>query len=157
MNAGGLAKKQRYTDRLQPWVNQTVRGKLWEKYADLHTDVIGAQLKKPGHWAEKSLFLWELLLNITEQDKYQALLAIPLSDSEIPTERQALSLDYIESQVGLAPPSFHLFPHQSQDFKTALNPAFYLTALRSEVGREICFKKEKADEEYFRVIYIKNY
>lgn len=144
-----------YTFSLQKWVDEVIEDKLWEKYVDLHIDVLDAQFKQPGHWVEASMFLLKCLTDIVDKEQYEVLLAIPLLVSKIPTLVEKLQLDSLEQYVGSTPPSFYLFPLHCSVLTETLRSTRQLPLLDNESKWRFYFKEEKEDGEYYMTVFVK--
>jgi hypothetical protein len=154
MKSGNQLNREKYVKPLTEWVEQTIENRLWEKYADLHIDVLDAQFRKPGRWVEASLSLLSCLRYIVDRNKYKVLLAIPLYPLGSPTQVATLSIDALEKNVDATPPSFYLFPIDSPVFNKTLETASYSPFLSHLLNQEVWFKEEKEEDEYYRGLFV---
>ena len=143
-----------YVKLLTEWVKQTIENRLWEKYADLHIDVLDKQFRTPGCWVEVSLFLLSYLQDIVGRDAYKVLLAIPLHPVCSPTQVNNLNIEALEESVDDTPPSFYLFPIDSLVFNETLKTALHSPFLSQLLNREAYFKEKEADKEYYRWLFV---
>ena len=147
--------RAQYTEPLTKWVHETIENRLWEKYDDLHIDVLDVRFHKPGRWVEASFFLLSCLQDIVDTSRYKVLLSIPLSSVGNPTQLETLSTSALEESVDSTPPSFYLFPFDSPVFDKTLNTALYSPTLSHLLNREVYFKEEKEEDEYYRWLFVK--
>ncbi len=154
MAGHNLNKKELYKKTLQDWIDKVIQGKLWENYVDLHIDEVDKEFKKKEKWLNASLLLFNYILELIDVNDYNAILVIPLSFSETPTDLNDLNLMYVENRLDLTPPSFYLFPLRYNSFEKTINSSSYIKKISDEINRKVYFKEEKDGDEYFRVLYI---
>jgi hypothetical protein len=143
-----------YVKPLTEWVKQTIENRLWEKYDDLHLDVLDARFRKPGRWVEVSLVLLSCLRDIVDGSKYKVLVSIPLHSVGGSMQVNTLSIDMLEESVADTPPSFYLFPVEDQVFAETLKTALYSPSLSQLLHHEVYFKEQEIDEEYYRWLFV---
>jgi hypothetical protein len=136
-------------------VEEVVENQLWEKYVDLHIDVLDARFKQPGRWVEASLFVLSCFQDILDRSKYEVLLAIPLESSATPTDGAKLYPDMLEQSVDSTPPSFYLFPVHFPAFDETLKASVYLASLSCLMSRKVYLKEIEEDAEYHRWLFVK--
>jgi hypothetical protein len=154
MRNGNQLNREQYAKPLTKWVEQTIENRLWEKYVDLHIDVLDAQFRKPGRWVEASLFLLACLQDIVDRNKYKVLLTIPLYPIGSPMQVDTLNMEALEENVDATPPSFYLFPIDSTVFDKTLKTASYSPFLSHLLNHEVCFKEQKEEGEYYRGLFV---
>jgi hypothetical protein len=155
MQHNGPLHPEQYTKPLTEWAKQTIEGRLWEKYDDLHIDVLNAQFREPGQWVEAGLFFLSCLQDIVDKSKYEILLTIPLASSGSPVESDTLHLDKLEELVDSTPPSFYLYPVDSLVFDKTIKASLYLPALSRSMNYAVYLKEEQEDGEYYRGLFVK--
>lgn len=144
-----------YLPLLAAWAEEVIKDQLWERFTDLHIDVLDVRFKQPGRWVEASLCLLTCFRDIVDESKYEILLAIPLASSADPLDVEALPLATLEERVDYTPPSFYLYPIGFWAFDETLSASSYLPALSNSFNRRVYFKEEKRVDEYCRWLFVK--
>ncbi len=147
--------RERYIKPLTEWVEQTIENRLWEKYNDLHIDVLDEQFQKPGRWVEASLFLLSCLRDMVDRSKYKVLLAIPLAASDSPVDVDTLHPNKLEESLSDTPPSFYLYPTHFSVFDETLRASLYVSSLSRLMQHEVYFKEKEEDKEYYSWLFVK--
>lgn len=148
-------KRSQYREYLEKWSADVIQNRLWDKFVDLHVDEIDDVFKKKDMWIESSVFLYDILSEIVDRNLYSIVLAIPLvykrESVQIPN-----TVEKLQKEVDITPPSFYLFPTNSEALQKTLEDAnpLKISGAKLPTHSRPFYKEEMERGEYFRVVYI---
>lgn len=149
------SKKDHIDDSLRNWINEVISKELWNKYHDLHINDIDDIFKSQENWISGSLFLLSRISSLIDRKKYDFFLAIPLSCVSNPNTVNLSSVEILEHQLDITPPSFYLFPIGENNYEDTIRKSEYLYKLSKNIGFQVFYKVEKDQDEYYRTLFIK--
>ncbi|MBD8389039.1 hypothetical protein [Dysgonomonas sp. BGC7] len=153
MDSKCLNNKVECINILKEWSCSVVENRLWNDYEDIHIDEIDSCFEDKNTWIEAGVFLLENLNKVIDNNKFDGVLFIPLSysnvKSDIPLYHQ------LTAELDLTPPSLGIFPKENQLYLDTIKQSKYILELSNYIGMSVFFREEREQDVFFRILYIK--
>lgn len=153
MDSKCLNNKVEYINVLKEWSCSVVENKLWNDYEDIHIDDIDPCFENKNIWIDAGILLLENLYKVIDNNKFDGVLFIPLSYSNIKSDIP--SYHQLTAELDLTPPSLGIFPKENQLYLDIIKQAKYMVELSNYIGMNAFFREEKEQNVFFRILYIK--
>ncbi len=149
--------KNKYLDFLNTWTAYMIKNQGWEKYEDLHIDEIDKAFCSKKNVVSFSLFIFNCLLEIIDNSKYDCILSLTLSYSKSHMNLQDLNLDYISKEIdSVTPPSIYFFPKNNEVYERTFEKVMKSKKLTDETSFMTFYHEERESNEYYRTIFVRS-
>lgn len=140
---------------LLKWVLNRLETKDWNKFTDFHiTEFKDLKLAK-SDWLNVGLELMSSFYNDFEMQEHILLLAIPLNcTKESKKENEYIDLSDLDNDVNSSPPSFYLFPRNSENLEVTLKSSKKLIKLSDNWVFKFYYNEKQEGDEFYRTVFV---
>lgn len=153
MKSKYLENKVEYINILKEWSYSVIENRLWDNFEDLHIDQVDPYFGDKNTWIAAGILLLENLYKVIDNNKFDGVLFIPLSYSDIKSDIP--SYHQLAAELDLTPPSLGLFPKDNQSLLETIMDSKYIIELSNYIGMSVFFREEKEQDVFFRILYVK--